>query len=284
MPVAIQEGQDAEVTVRMKSAPLDEQEIRRRWPWVLTGKVTDPQGKPVDGVTLRACYGTRMSPTAGQAFTGKDGSYAVRFTGTGFMYDADRKRWIQPHQQIIVWPSKPGIFERDLGRQGELVAGEEPPSRFQQWIKKPEEVLLRQQPRRIDFVLVPAAAIDGLLVDSRGNTLADQYLSLNGSTLPPLSHNLVSVPTEPKGEFQIDAVPLELSWWFETRVIAGGQWRDLKSPPLSLTKPGRYRVKLQVPVDPQVTGQLAIASVTDPQGAEVGSDVIQKTKRPAKPL
>jgi hypothetical protein len=253
----------------MKPAPFDEAEIRRRWPWVVTGKVTDSQGKPVVGATIVAWYGIRNSPTAGQAATGKDGSYTVRFTGTAMLYDTEKPGWIQPHQRVIIWPSKPGLFERNLARQGELVAGETPTSRFEPWHTEPGEVLLPQQPRRIDFVMAPAALIEGLLVDSRGAPLADHYVGLNGSTLPPLSMHMVDVFTESKGEFQIDSVPPNLVWWFETRVVAGGQGRDLKSAALTFAKPGRYRVKLQLPADPQVNGQLKIISVNGPR--EVGA-------------
>jgi hypothetical protein len=244
LAIEIPDGRDTEVTVKLTSVPLSQAEIQQRWPWIITGKVTDASGTALEDVTI---YVNRNYGNQVQVLTDKDGSYTIRFAGNGQMYDEGLKRWITSPQDCVVSPFKPGLSERNLYKQGEVAFAElRPTSRIGS--KKPEDYLLPNQPRQIDFVMAPAATVEGRFLDASGSPIADTYVVIRGDQVPPPHYrdDLAGAKTDQDGRFHIDSVPTGLAWWFSTRVIgASGQWENENSSPVRFARPEVYNVRLE---------------------------------------
>jgi hypothetical protein len=266
MTIDVPEDRDTRVTVNLNRAPLTEAEISKRWPWVVTGRVTDAQGNPMEGVTV---YVNRNDMHQSEDRTDEQGRYTIRFTQSGYTYDKDRKRWSFGRTTVVVSPLEPGMAERDLYEQGEVIIAGEIPSWYARQGRDPKEILLPDQPRRIDFVMVPAVTLEGRLSDASGTPIAETYVSLEGERLPPPGHEIAGSRTDAEGRFHVDAVPTGLFCWFTTRVSAEGRWHNLKTAPFSFPTPGRYQVKLTQSQAEPASPRLEIASLTDPQGADV---------------
>jgi len=54
----------------------------------------------------------------------------------------------------------PGYFEKNLNRQGELLLFREEPLPDSPWYARRAQVVLPGQPRKLDFVMLPAAAVE----------------------------------------------------------------------------------------------------------------------------
>jgi protocatechuate 3,4-dioxygenase beta subunit len=255
--IEIPDGRDTEVTVKLTSVPLSQAEIQQRWPWIITGKVTDASGTPLEDVTI---YVNRNNSNQAQVRTGKDGSYTIRFAGNGQMYDEGLKRWISSPQDCVVSPFKPGLAERNMYEQGQVAFAELRPA-FRNGRNKPEDFLLPNQPHQIDFVMAPAATVQGRFLDASGSPIADTYVAIQGDRVPPPyhRHGLAGAKTDRDGRFHIDSVPTDLDWWFETRIIGkSGHWEDIKSSPVSFARPEVYNVRLERRADESPDGRLDV--------------------------
>jgi hypothetical protein len=244
LAIEIPDGRDTEVTVQLTSAPLSQAEIQQRWPWIITGKVTDESDTPLEGVTI---YVNRNYSNQAQVRSDKDGSYTIRFAGNGQMYDEGLKRWITSPQDCVVSPFKPGLAELNMYEQGQVAFAELRPT-FRSGRNRPEDFLLPNQPRRIDFVMAPAATLEGQFLDTSGSPIADTYIALQGDRVPPPRYrdDLAGAKTDGDGRFHIDSVPIGRDWWFTTRVIgASRQWENIKSSPVSFARPDVYNVRLE---------------------------------------
>ncbi len=272
MTIDVPEDRDTRATVKLNRAPLTEAETCKRWPWVVTGRVTDAEGNPMEGVTV---YVNRNRMHQSEVRTDKDGRYTIRFTKSGYMYDKERERWLASRETVVVSPLEPGMAERGLYEQGEVIVAGEIPSWYARQGRDPKEILLPDQPRQIDFVMVPAVTLEGQLSDASGSPIVETHVSLEGERLPPQDHELGGSRTDAEGRFEIDAVPTSIPCWFTTRVVVEGRWRDLETAPITFTTPGRYQVKLTQSRAEPGGPCLEIASLTDPQGAEVREKLLQ---------
>ena len=77
--VKVAPGRDNVVEVPLHAVQREQDEIKRRWPFIATGRATDGQGRPVAGVEVRACCGVGTLWPTGKCFTEKDGRYTLRF-------------------------------------------------------------------------------------------------------------------------------------------------------------------------------------------------------------
>ncbi len=73
-------------------------------------------------------------------------------------------------------------------------------------------VVLPNKPVRIDFVMIPAGAIRGRVVDASGAAIVGHYVSLNADELPPSSSALASMKTDAAGSFRFSEVPSGPVW------------------------------------------------------------------------
>jgi hypothetical protein len=64
-------------------------------------------------------------------------------------------------------------------------------------------------------VMVPAASVEGQLLDDQGKPIAGQHLSVKGEQTWPSSSVLAFPKTDAQGKFQINVLPAGLPIWFE---------------------------------------------------------------------
>ena len=194
--------------------------------WVVRGRVIDAEGRPVSGATIRVFTGIGTLRNTGESTSDEDGRYECEF-GPGVRSPSpDTGESDVPLQAASIFVSRDGFVEKDLGRAGNRMMAARPPkaSSTTPWgdpFPPGEEVILRGQPATIDFVLVPAATVEGIVVDKEGRRLARRAISITGENLPPSSSVLQSMPLSLSGEFRFEAVPTNQPWRFEIRV---GPW------------------------------------------------------------
>jgi hypothetical protein len=271
--VEIVAGQDKEVTLPMRAVRLSEEEIAKRWPWSAVGRVTDEQGKPIEGATVRAHCGIGTLSQTGITETGKDGRYTLRFSPGILAFPGKPGETPVNLQAATISASKPGSVEKNLHRQGHLtMANRPPPSDHPKWGNAGGPVL-PGQPVTVDFVLVPALTIEGELVDGDGKPVAAEYLWIEGRELPPSSNVLRSGRTDGRGRFRFDDVAPGYGWWFGVR--RGGGRSEIRTPPLTFRRAETYHVRLRLRRDAASgLSLLEVLSVTNAKKEEVRDRVV----------
>jgi hypothetical protein len=136
----------------------------------------------------------------------------------------------------------------------------------------PDKIVLPGKPFSLDFVLVPAASIDGELLDADGKPIAGKGVWIAGKELPPSSSVLRAGKSDGQGRFRFEDVPPGYAWWVSVdRVMR----RDVRTPPLTFSRPTRYKIRLQLARDASSgLDLLKVLSVQDIEGKEVGNAVI----------
>ena len=127
-----------------------------------------------------------------------------------------------------------GFFEKNVGRQGDLWMSDEKSPRL--WSGRQVGIVRPDQPYKIDFVMVPAAAIEGRLVTDMGQSIANATLYLGGKELPPGCSVLYEVQTDKAGNFRFSPVPVGHSFFIEMNGV--------NSPEIQPDKPVDYRLKV----------------------------------------
>jgi len=145
----VTEGGPNSVEVGLKPHPLSQDEIERRWPFVVHGTVTDEAGQPVEGATITAYCGMGSLGTSGITRSESSGNYTLRFKGWA-LPGPDRHRG--GSEVALIRARKARYVERNNSRHGELAIASaiEDARGFD-----PEKVILPGQPRRLDFVMLP---------------------------------------------------------------------------------------------------------------------------------
>jgi len=170
--------------------------------WSVAGRVVDEAGRPLAGVVVSAHTGMGTLFQTGKAETGADGEY--RFDFSPGLRSTDGIEL----QVATISARKPGYFEKNLSRQGDLLMARRQPEDEIGWGKKTkDDVILPGQTRRLDFVMLPAARLAGTLIDQDNRPLAGYGVSLTGEELPPSSSVIASVKTDDKGRFSIAEIP-----------------------------------------------------------------------------
>lgn len=176
-------------------------------PWVVRGVVTDEAGRPLEGVEVVAHAGEGTLRPTGRAVTDGRGAYELRF-GPGVLFMGDHSGL----QAATISPRMLGRVERDLHRQGDLLmASREPRPEEMRWGDRP--IVLPERPMRVDFVMVPAAAVEGRLMDKEGRPLAGWSVSADAEELPPSSSVLASAETDAEGRFRFGELPTGEVWF-----------------------------------------------------------------------
>jgi hypothetical protein len=188
--------------VGMTVPPETDQEAQHR-PWIVTGEVTDTQRKPIEGAVVRARCGMGTLRQTGQTTTDAQGKYLLRF-GPGW-----QKGKIGPEgvslQTAAISVSKPGYYEPSLGYGGRLtMIGEVPPmgNAGKTWSDK---IILPNWPYCLNFMMKPAAVVDGRLTDDIDHPLAEREVSVLSGWSP--NTVLTSIKTDAQGRFKMDGLP-----------------------------------------------------------------------------
>jgi hypothetical protein len=215
--------------------------------WRVVGQVTDSEGHPMPGVEVLAHCGEGTLRVTGRATTNEQGAYDLRFGPGILMMNPDDPVSIQA---ATISPHKPGYFEENLHRQGDLYMAYRPPQPedWPGWLRpehsdqpfEPDCFVLPGQPRSVDFVMVPAAQVRGRLLDGAGQPVTQTYVSLSGDELPPSSSAVASVKTDEDGAFTLAEVPTK-SYWFSVRNARG---QETRTETFAFARPGPYTVEL----------------------------------------
>ncbi len=197
-------------------------------PWSASGRVTDGEGNPIAGATVRAHCGTGTLHETGSTTTDADGQYKLSF-GPGIHKDDDVNL-----QAATISVHFVGHFEKNMHRQGDLLAANKLPKGAIDWGgKKPEDVFLPDKPKTIDFVMLPAARFRGTVVDQDGKKLSDIRISLTGDELPPSSSVVTQTRSDDEGSFAIDNVPTGFKFQILVEPVkAESPWLAWASPPI----------------------------------------------------
>jgi hypothetical protein len=218
------------------------------YPWVVFGRVTDSQGNGMSNVHISASCGRgSLFPTAA---TNSDGQGDYRLTlGPGMVWKdstgrVDVAKTIENTvlQAAIIQASKSGYYEKDLGRQGDLRMAPELPKPGPQPGIAADRIVLPNQPKRVDFVLLPAASITGRVVAADGRPVQGRRSYVVSDKLPPGASVWCEFRPDAAGGFKIGGVPCQ-SYWFEP---ADGNLAGVRSNPVEILRAGNYDVEVSI--------------------------------------
>jgi beta-lactamase regulating signal transducer with metallopeptidase domain len=222
-------------------------------PWRAKGRVVDGDGKPLSGVTVRAATGIGTLLGGGSGTTDADGRYDFRFgLGIRMAKSADGKPSPQT-QSALISAQLEGHFEKNFNRQGNGIGSLEPVTDevAKQYGVEPNQIVLPNRPREVDFVMLPAAHVAGTLVGEDDQPLKDYSVMLTGDTLPPGSEVIAQVKTDEKGRFEIKEIPTTVPFQFEIRKPTAElmpPWEDTwASRPYLFRDPGDNDMSWSVP-------------------------------------
>jgi hypothetical protein len=218
------------------------------YPWVVFGRVTDSTGNGMSNVSVSASCGLgTLMPTA-STNTDVQGNYRLAF-GPGRVWSAksgrvDVTKTIEGVgvQAAIVQAGKSGYYEKDLGRQGDLRMARELPRPGEHPGIAIERIILPNQPKRVDFVMLPAALISGRVVAANGKSTQGRRFYVGSDKLPPGASVLCEFRPDAAGGFKVGGVPCQ-SYWFEP---ADGSLAGVRSNPLAISRAGNYDVEVSV--------------------------------------
>jgi hypothetical protein len=234
-------------------------------PWSATGRVVDAAGQPMEGVEIWVHAGMGTLHRTGLAKTGADGRYTVEFV-TGVLSG-------DPNCQMAsITAHKSGFFEENLNRQGQggMANHEMEAAVLKEYGIAPEALAIPGKPRTVDFVMRPAARIQGRLVGTgtfsklspeetrknpktiAGFTKLDRSplhgwsVWLKGKEMPPGCSVICTAKTDEKGNFVMDDVPTGFEWQFLSETNRADT-RDPLSPAFKLEKAEAASFALEMP-------------------------------------
>jgi beta-lactamase regulating signal transducer with metallopeptidase domain/protocatechuate 3,4-dioxygenase beta subunit len=268
MNVRLAVNEDQQLTVKLKAVGPSEEEARRRWPWSVTGTVTDEKGQPLEGVEIRASCGMGSLLPTGSTRSDDQGRYTLRFGPGMRTRNESTGTWGAGLQAATIYASKPDHTEKNLCRQGGLMMADDLPPKDNSWDAKPSEIVLPHKAHSLDFVMVPSAAIEGQLVDEQGEPIADKRVSVHGKQMLPSTSVLAQGKTDKQGRFRFEGIPANYAWWFDIQDQG-------RTQPVRFPVSGSYRVKMQSVNDTRYNlNTVRITGVTGPRGAEVRDRVV----------
>lgn len=217
-------------------------------PWRATGTVLGPDGKPLAGVTVRAHSGMGTLFLTGETQSDVHGKYVLDF-GPG-IWSSNR----QAVQAATISVSHPGYFERNLHRQGDLLASwEKPEGDLECGGRTVDELFLPNRPRQVDFQMMPSTEFHGRIVDEQGNPLEGLRVALTGPELPPSSSVAASTHTDKGGRFKFSDLPTGYRFQLLVEPATGkSPWLAWASPFLEFlpAEPGTNRFRMAGSVEP----------------------------------
>lgn len=221
------------ITSRTTTIPSGPTEKRR---WCVTGYVRDARGTPLADVVVTANCGVGSLLPTGRTVTDKEGRYELWFGQGMFMLSEGSGL-----QAATIFPSKPGWFEQNLHRQGDLRMANYLPDENEMggWAIG-HVVVLPHQPHRLDFVMQPAVTVSGRLLNSAREPIPHHKISVDADELPPSSSVLAQVETDAEGRFVIENLPTR-AFWLEfaspndsTQTLLTPKMRATRGKPLSI--------------------------------------------------
>ncbi len=198
--------------------------------FTVMGRITDGDGRPMEGTEVRAATGIGTLKTGKPVKTDVAGRYELHF-GPGMFSLAGGPNL----QAATIYAHKPGYYERDLCQNGNLGMANFRPKNLEEGGWHFKAIVYRGQPYKLDFVMLPATQVIVELVNPNGEPLADYTLEMSGEELYPSSNILESKNTNDKGEAEFGDVPLK-KFWFSL-----GRRDELRTASIEFSKPGEVR-------------------------------------------
>ncbi len=211
--------------------------------WTATGKVTDKDGQPMEGVEIWVHTGEGTLKSMGPVKTDAKGEYTIDFT-RGVLKSGDSDNL----QFANVTARKAAFYERNLNRHGAgaMATRETSAEALKSYGVGPDALALPGKPRKVDFVMVQGATIKGRLLgsgkfskmkpselaehlrkhndeplpESESAELKDAPLAgwnvwLKGKALPPGASVICVATTDAAGYFVMEDVPQNYEWNFQ---------------------------------------------------------------------
>lgn len=215
-------------------------------PWRATGRVVDRAGLPMAGVTVRAHCGFGTLFPTGDTVTDAEGRYDLRF-GPGI-----RSSNPQLVQAATISVSRDGFVEQNLHRQGDRLAALEQPTAddLRRWGRAIEDLFLPGKERNIDFVMVPATRLSGVVTGKDGDRLEGVRVLLTGPELPPSTSLMAETTTDKGGRFELSGLPAGFA--FQLLVQSARERPDRlawASPPIVLATAEDGQIRFSCRVD-----------------------------------
>jgi hypothetical protein len=190
-------------------------------PFVVQGRVTDDQGRPLAGVEVNANCGMGSLFHTGTAKSDQDGKYRLVFGPGGSI--GGTKLGVGT-QVATISPRKTGWYEIHLGRRGNLLMSEWKDKLQPDDTKGYSGVVQVNAPYELNFTMAKAGTVHGRLVNEFGSPIQGVEMQLTGDILPPSCGILASAQTDEQGKFTFDSVPvwladssIKLKWRFTLR-------------------------------------------------------------------
>jgi hypothetical protein len=203
--------------------------------FTLVGRVVDGQGQPLSGVEVSVATGIATLFRGAPVTTGPDGRYELHF-GPGAWIDGGGPNL----QAASVYATKPGYYERDLCRGGNLgMANFRPAGDDADGGWNFAGVVYPGHPYELDFVMLSAAQVAIELVDASGKPLEGFKVRMGGEDLYPSSSILQSATTDAAGAARFENVPLKRFWF-----SLGAGRAEYKTPTVSISEEGELRFRL----------------------------------------
>ncbi|MFO1483197.1 MAG: protein kinase [Verrucomicrobiaceae bacterium] len=213
--------------------------------WIVEGRVVDDMGKPVTDADIHVSAGMGSLQVTGEGKTGTDGRYHVTF-GPGFLVAVkDRAGSLQA---ALVHVGKDGYTEKNLCEAGNLqMAWELTKQQLAGgWQPGPQKTFLPGKPLTVDFVLVPAAQIQGTLLDKSGKPVANRTIVITGDRIGPGGSIYGSTRTDSQGRFTFKDVSTQHAWSFSIDDRSG---HPNRTPPDRFATPSEHRITLEADGD-----------------------------------
>lgn len=212
------------------AAALGPTEPKPRGPFSVRGTVTDNEGRPMKDVSVRVARGYGSPFSTQPILTDEQGRYEVHFDiGMGMSGPVKL-------QCALVSASRPGFYEKDLCREGNLGMAFQRPAESRKGFGA---IVYPGHPYNLDFVMLPAAAMRGRLIDAEGKPLARRDIWLHGET-PPGQSVLASMQTDADGRFSYSKIPLKP---YKLSLREGRT--DVSSAPVQFTEAKEYLMEVE---------------------------------------
>lgn len=182
---------------------------------VATGTVRNAKGEPLAGAEVWAATGMGSLFSHGPAITDKNGKYRLEFS--------PRLNSEAPNFQMAnITARLPGHAEKNLNRHGlgHMASRELTQEELTQLGAEAKTVALPGKPREVDFVMVAADSMEGILRNEAGKRLNDCRVWLTGDDMPPGASAVCVTKTDAIGRFKMENVPRGFTWQIQCELPA----------------------------------------------------------------